>query len=74
MRSPKPSLLVPVSSVVTTTERMFVIRVRGDKAEWVNVSKGATVGDLVTVVGQLQPGDTILKRASDEIREGSVVK
>jgi membrane fusion protein (multidrug efflux system) len=74
VRSPKPSLLVPPSSIVTTTERTFVIRVRGNKAEWVNVSKGAAVGDLVTVVGPLQPGDTILKRASDEIREGSVVK
>ena len=74
VRSPKPSLLVPASSIVTTTERVFVIRVRGDKAEWVNVSKGAPVGDLVTVIGPLQPGDTILKRASDEIRDGSVVK
>jgi membrane fusion protein (multidrug efflux system) len=74
VRSSKPSLLVPPSSIVTTTERTFVIRVRGDKAEWVNISRGAPVGDLVTVVGALQPGDTILKRASDEIREGSVVK
>jgi len=74
VRSPKPSLLAPASSIVTTTERMFVIRVRGDKAEWVNVSKGAQVGDLVSIVGALQPGDTILKRATDEIRDGSVVK
>jgi RND family efflux transporter MFP subunit len=74
VRSPKPSLLVPASSIVTTTERVFVIRVRGDKAEWVNVTKGAPVGDLVTVVGALQPEDTLLKRASDEIRDGSIVK
>src|SRR5262245_17889072 len=74
VRSPKPALLVPPTSIVSTTERTFVIRVRGDKAEWVNVSRGAPVGDLVAVVGPLQPGDRILKRASDEIREGSVVK
>ena len=74
VRSPKPVLLVPAASIVTTTERTFVIRVRGDKAEWVNVSKGAAVGDLMTVVGPLQPGDAILKRASDEIRDGSAVK
>jgi membrane fusion protein (multidrug efflux system) len=71
VRSPKPSLLVPPASIVTTTERTFVIRVRDGKAEWVNVSKGAPVGDLAEVVGALQPGDAILKRASDEIREGT---
>jgi membrane fusion protein, multidrug efflux system len=74
VRSPKPSLLVPPASIVTTTERTFVIRVRNGKAEWVTVSKGAPVGDLVEVFGTLQPGDTVLKRASDEIREGNVVK
>jgi membrane fusion protein (multidrug efflux system) len=74
VRSPRPSMLVPATSIVTTTERTFVIRVRGGKAEWVNVSKGAPVGDLVTIIGPLQPGDAILKRASDEVREGSEVK
>jgi membrane fusion protein, multidrug efflux system len=74
VRPPKPSLLVPPDSIVTTTERTFVIRVRDGKAEWVNVSKGASVGDLVEVVSALQPGDAILKRASDEIRDGTEVK
>jgi RND family efflux transporter MFP subunit len=74
VRSPKASLLVPPASIVTTTERTFVIRVRDGKAEWVNVSKGATVGDLVEVFGALQPGDAVLKRASDEIRDGAAVK
>jgi hypothetical protein len=74
VRPPKPSLLVPPTSIATTTERTFVIRVRDGKAEWVNVSKGAGIGELVEVVGALQPGDAILKRASDEIRDGTPVK
>lgn len=74
VRPPKPSLLVPPASIVTTTERTFVIRVRDGKAEWVNVSRGAKVGDLVEVAGALQPGDAILKRASDEVRDGMPVK
>jgi membrane fusion protein (multidrug efflux system) len=74
VRSPKPSLLVPPGSIVTTTERTFVIRVRDGEAEWVNVGKGASVGELVEVVGALHPGDAILKRASDEIRDGAEVK
>ena len=35
------AMLVPATAVVTTTERTFVIRVTGGKAEWVTVKKGA---------------------------------
>jgi hypothetical protein len=67
------SLLVPASSIVTTTERMFVIRVRGGKAEWVNVTRGVNVNGMVEVFGNLQAGDQVLERASDEIREGTAI-
>ena len=73
VRRGKPSLLVPPTAVATTTERSFVIRVTGGKAEWVNVSKGGPAGDLVEVFGPLNDGDVIVKRASDEIRNGSAV-
>jgi|SRR5688572_10807659 len=69
----RPSLLVPPTSVVTTTERTFVIRVRDGKAEWVNVMKGALAGEMVEVLGDLREGDRILRRATDEIRDGSPV-
>jgi len=71
VRRPRPSLLAPPSSIVTTTERSFVIRVREGRAEWVDVTRGAPAGDLVEVLGALAPGDEILRRASDEIREGT---
>src|SRR6266571_1123366 len=71
VRSAKPSLYVPRTSVVTTTERTFVIREKNGKAEWVNVSKGAGDGDLIEVIGPLQAGDKIVKRANDELREGT---
>ncbi|HLK64600.1 MAG TPA: efflux RND transporter periplasmic adaptor subunit [Bryobacteraceae bacterium] len=68
----KPSLIVPASSVVTTTERTFVIRANNGTAEWVNVTRGAAAGpDTIEVIGPLQSGDMIVKRASDEIREGT---
>jgi RND family efflux transporter MFP subunit len=70
VRPAKPSLLVPKTSVVTTTERTFVIRGRAGKAEWVNVTKGAADADLLEVSGDLQPGDKVVRRATDEIREG----
>jgi membrane fusion protein (multidrug efflux system) len=74
VRPLKPSLLVPPSSIVTTTERTFVIRARDGKAQWVSVSTGAAAGDLVEVIGALQPGDRILTRPSDEIRDGTPLR
>jgi RND family efflux transporter MFP subunit len=71
VRKGSPSLLVPPTSVVTTTERTFVIRVNRGRAEWVNVRKGAPADELIEVYGDLQPGDTIVRRATDEIRDGS---
>jgi RND family efflux transporter MFP subunit len=71
VRRMRPSLLVPPSSIVTTTESSFVIRVRDGRAEYVDVKRGPTVGELVEVFGALLPGDTIVRRGSDEIREGT---
>jgi len=73
VRRPQPSLLVPPTSIVTTTERTFVIRVDSGVAHWVNVSRGARVGDLIEVFGALKDGDTIVRRGTDEIREGAKV-
>jgi membrane fusion protein, multidrug efflux system len=74
VRNKKPALLVPPSSIVTTTERVFVVRIRDGKAEWVNVTRGSPVDDLVQVYGSLNPDDQIVRRGSDEIREGTPVK
>src|SRR5215475_11867448 len=67
----QPALYVPRTSVVITTERTFVIREKDGKAEWVNVSRGAADGDLVEVIGPLRAGDKVVKRANDELREGT---
>ena len=74
VRRSRPSLLVPKTSVVTTTERTFVVRNQNGRAEWVNVTKGASEGDLIEVSGPLQPGDLVLRRATDEIREGTPIQ
>jgi RND family efflux transporter MFP subunit len=74
VHSSEKGLFVPKTSVVTTTERTFVIRAKNGRAEWVNVQKGPIDGDLIQVIGPLQAGDRIVKRATDEIREGTVLK
>ena len=74
VRRSQPSLYVPKTSVVTTTERTFVIRENNGAAQWVNVKKGAADGDLIEVIGDLKAGDRIVKRANDELREGTPLR
>jgi RND family efflux transporter MFP subunit len=71
VRSARAALFVPKTAVVTTSERTFVIRAHDGRAEWVDVKKGAADGDFVEVLGPLRPGDQVLRRASDEVRDGS---
>jgi hypothetical protein len=44
-------LLVRFTSVVTTTERVFVTRVKDGTAEWVDVKRGPAQNDLAEVLG-----------------------
>jgi RND family efflux transporter MFP subunit len=64
-------LFVPATSVVTTTERTFVILAKSGRAHWVDVRKGPASGEQVSIRGSVSPGDLIVKRATDEIRDGS---
>jgi RND family efflux transporter MFP subunit len=73
-RVPRRLMLVPPSAVAVTTARSFVIRVNSGKAEWVDVVKGNTVGDLIEVSGPLAVGDEVIRRASDEIRSGITIR
>ena len=73
MRRSRPALLVPKTSVVTTTERIFVIRDQNGRAEWVDVKKGASENDLIEVTGDLRSGDRIVRLGTDELREGAVI-
>jgi RND family efflux transporter MFP subunit len=74
VRRSTPSLLVPSGSVTSTTARTFVIRVRNGHAEWVDVTAGLASGPLVEVFGNLQPGDQVAVRGTDEIRPDAEVR
>ncbi|MEJ5367567.1 MAG: efflux RND transporter periplasmic adaptor subunit [Bryobacteraceae bacterium] len=65
--------VVPASGVVRTTERIFVIRVRDGRAEWVNVRPGARQEGRWEVYGPLREGDLVVKNATDEIRDGATL-
>jgi membrane fusion protein, multidrug efflux system len=74
VRRSRPSLFVPSTSVATTTDRTFVIRIRNGKTEWVDVRTGLTSGALVEVFGDLRAGDEIAGRGTDELRPGTDVR
>jgi hypothetical protein len=74
VRRSGPSLFVPSTSLGSTTDRTFVIRVRNGKTEWVDVKTGLTSGPLVEVFGDLKAGDEIAERGSDELRPGTDVR
>ena len=70
---PTPSLFVPSSSVTSTLERTFVVRIRDGKAEWVDVKTGVTMGRQIEVFGDLRENDQIVVRGTDELRPGTAV-
>jgi membrane fusion protein, multidrug efflux system len=70
---PQPSLFVPSSAVARTTERTLVIRIRDGEVQWVDVKRGDVMGDMVEVFGNLEQGDQVAVRGTDELRAGTHV-
>jgi len=69
----QPSLFVPTTAVVRTSERQFVVRVRNGVAEWVDVRRGEVSGAAIEVFGELREGDVVVRRGNDEIRPGTKI-
>lgn len=68
------TMFVPTTAVVSSSEKMFLIKVNDNRAQWVSVQKGNVLDSLVEVFGDVQPGMTIVKSASEEIRDGQEIK
>ena len=73
VRRTDATMFVPASSIMSTLERVFVVRVRDGKAEWVDVKTGAMVDKLAEVFGDLHEGDAVAVRGTDELRPGTAV-
>ncbi|HEX5025246.1 MAG TPA: efflux RND transporter periplasmic adaptor subunit, partial [Agriterribacter sp.] len=65
------SFVLPPSAITTNQERKFIIRVKNGKAEWVDVRQGMTTDGGIEVFGNLNNGDTIVSRATDERKPNS---
>ncbi|MCJ8209304.1 efflux RND transporter periplasmic adaptor subunit [Mucilaginibacter sp. RS28] len=70
------AFIVPKTAVVSSTEKVFVVKVdNSHHARWVEVKKGLAAGDQMEIFGAgLNKGDKIVTQATDEIRDGQPVK
>lgn len=68
-----PSFVIPVSAIVTTLEKKFVIKVGSDTTQWVDVRAGFNMGDKQEVFGELNQGDTIVVKGTEEMKAGTKV-
>jgi RND family efflux transporter MFP subunit len=67
------TLFVPVSAVASDLQRTFVIRVRQNKTEWVDVKTGVRADNLIEVFGDLHEADEVATRGTDQLRAGTEV-
>ena len=65
---------VPRTAVVTSTERKYVVAVRDGRTVRVDVATGNESAIQVEISGDLQPGEKIVREASDDLQEGLVIK
>jgi membrane fusion protein (multidrug efflux system) len=70
VRRPRPTLFIPQSSVGRNMQGIFAVRVRNGKTEWVSIKTGVSSGNLVEVFGDLNEGDEVALRASEDLRPG----
>lgn len=73
VRRAYPTFFVPESAVASDLQRSFVIRVRRDRTEWIDVTTGARAGNFIEVFGDLHEGDEVVARGTDQLRPGSEV-
>ncbi|EKB48513.1 efflux RND transporter periplasmic adaptor subunit [Cecembia lonarensis] len=68
------SFVVPAAAVATTLEKKFVIRVKDGIMEWVDVRTGISKNSKTEIFGELNTGDILLSRASDELKQGQKIE
>jgi RND family efflux transporter MFP subunit len=67
------TFVVPKTAIVTSQERIFVIKVEHGKARWVDVQTGRFIDGRTEIYGDMHEGDQLVKTASEEIRNGSLI-
>ncbi|MBE9665859.1 efflux RND transporter periplasmic adaptor subunit [Mucilaginibacter boryungensis] len=74
MLSGAKSLVVPNSAIVRSTEMEYIIVVKNGKAKLVDIKEGLANKNATEVFGNLAANDQIIQNASDDIKEGDLIK
>jgi RND family efflux transporter MFP subunit len=70
---PYRGTIVPKDAVITRGQRQIVFRIRGDKAEELDVETRAGAGQWIEVRGDIKPGDKVITRGNERILPGMAV-
>jgi membrane fusion protein (multidrug efflux system) len=68
------SFIIPKTGLVNSDEGIYVIKVTNGKAEHILVKKGREMGDSIEIFGSLTGNDVLIKKASEEIKNGTEIK
>lgn len=74
VRRSYPTLQVPTTAVANDQQRQFVIRVANGVTSWIDVTTGLSADGKVEVFGALEPGDAVVRRATDALQPGTKVQ
>lgn len=64
----QPGITLPSSAIVTTLEKKFAIKIKHGKTEWIDINQGLNLGDKIEVFGDIMPGDTVVLKATEELK------
>ena len=67
------AFIVPQSSVVTSTEKKYIIKVKNHNASLIDVSTGNENNGMIEVFGEIMPNDSIIVNAGDDIKENQYI-
>ena len=74
LNSKDSTFVVPKSAVVSSSEGIYVLKVEDHKTLRTKVQKGREFEDRVEVFGDIAPNTTLVKTASEEIKDGTKIK
>lgn len=69
--SDEGSVYVPKSAIISTSDRTFVQKLVGGKVVRIPVQKGNDAIGQTQIFGDINPGDVILKTASEDVADGA---
>ena len=68
------SFVIPKTALVSSAEGIYVVKVIDNKTQRVSVKKGRESGDQVEIFGNVNVNDILVKKASEELRDGTTIK